>query len=173
MRYFLLCLLLSSLINAQSHIPDEAERTLIKSAAIKSKIVREANQNHTSEQDSGFKTLEYYYNKGGQLINFIRHHVYPELSVSESYVYNKELPVKLSKINSLGDVFLEINYTYNRQRKIKKEEYVNYLNTVQTPFYFSILANVHDDSVFGRLQDELGIEPRLEGYNLTVNISDP
>jgi len=165
--------LLSSLINAQSHIPDEAERNLIKKAAIKAKIVHEINPNQTSQQDTGFGALEFYYNKEGQLVYFTRHHVFPELSVSESYVYSKGLPVKLSKINSLGDVFLEINYAFNKQGKLKKEEYVNYLNTVQTPFYFSILANVQDDSVFGRLQDELGIEPKLEAYSLTVNISDP
>lgn len=39
--------------------------------------------------------------------------------------------------------------------------------------YFRILARAQDDSVFIKLQDELGIDPKLESYILVVNISDP
>lgn len=174
MKYFILCLLFPAYIAAQSHLPDETERISIKASGIKSKTVYELNLKYYSEQDSGFKSLEYFYDKEGQLVYFKRNHIYPELSVSESYIYgSKTLPSRLTKLNVLGDAFQEINYIYNKKGKLKREEYVNYLNTVHAPFYFSILANTKDDTVFSVLQDELGVEPKFDRYSITVNISDP
>lgn len=39
--------------------------------------------------------------------------------------------------------------------------------------YFKILARAQDDSVFIKLQNELGIDPKYESYILTVNILNP
>ena len=39
--------------------------------------------------------------------------------------------------------------------------------------YFRIFARAQDDSVFLKLQDDLLIDPKLESYVITVNISDP
>jgi len=39
--------------------------------------------------------------------------------------------------------------------------------------YFRILARAQDDSVFIKVQDQLGISPLLESYNLVVNVMDP
>lgn len=39
--------------------------------------------------------------------------------------------------------------------------------------YFRILARAQDDSVFIKLQNELGIDPKLESYILTVDILNP
>jgi len=37
---------------------------------------------------------------------------------------------------------------------------------------FSILANVNENEMFSKLQEELEIEPKLESYTITVNVSD-
>lgn len=39
--------------------------------------------------------------------------------------------------------------------------------------YFRILARAQDDSVFIKIQDQMGISPLLESYNLIVNVMDP
>ena len=39
--------------------------------------------------------------------------------------------------------------------------------------YFRIFARAQDDSVFVKLQDDLLIDPKLESYVITINISDP
>ena len=39
--------------------------------------------------------------------------------------------------------------------------------------YFRILARAQDDSVFIKVQDQMGISPLLESYNLIVNVMDP
>jgi hypothetical protein len=36
--------------------------------------------------------------------------------------------------------------------------------------YFKILADADDNKVFVKLQDELGIEPKMERYTIVVNI---
>ncbi|MBX7046783.1 MAG: hypothetical protein K1X86_13210 [Ignavibacteria bacterium] len=39
--------------------------------------------------------------------------------------------------------------------------------------YFRILARAQDDSVFIKVQDQMGVSPLLESYNLIVNVMDP
>ncbi len=39
--------------------------------------------------------------------------------------------------------------------------------------YFKILARAEDDSIFILAQDDMAIDPKMESYNLVVNISDP
>src|SRR5690606_42153968 len=39
--------------------------------------------------------------------------------------------------------------------------------------YFRVFARAQDDSVFVKLQDDLLIDPKLESYVITINISDP
>lgn len=38
--------------------------------------------------------------------------------------------------------------------------------------YFSILARTDDDSIFFQVQDDMGIDPKLESYTLVINIQD-
>ena len=46
-------------------------------------------------------------------------------------------------------------------------------NNPRTWKYFKILARAEDDSIFLLIQDDMGIEPKLESFNVIVNISDP
>lgn len=38
--------------------------------------------------------------------------------------------------------------------------------------YFRILADADDDPIFVRLQDDLGIEPKMERYTVVIDIRD-
>jgi len=62
------------------------------------------------------------------------------------------------------------NKVNNSNRTIK--ENTEDPNNPRTWTYFKILARVEDDSTFFKLQDDLGIDPKLESYTLVVNISD-
>jgi hypothetical protein len=46
-------------------------------------------------------------------------------------------------------------------------------NNPRTWKYFKILARAEDDSIFILVQDDMGIDPKLESFNIIVNISDP
>jgi len=46
-------------------------------------------------------------------------------------------------------------------------------NNPRTWKYFKILAKAEDDSIFVLVQDDMGIDPKLDGFNIIVNISDP
>lgn len=46
-------------------------------------------------------------------------------------------------------------------------------NNPRTWKYFKILARTEDDSIFFLVQDDMGIDPKLESFNIIVNISDP
>jgi hypothetical protein len=77
------------------------------------------------------------------------------------------------RYNSAGDMIETIDYKYNSSGKLKKELHSAYLNRILPGVYFTIRAYVNDDELFARLQDDLAIEPKLESYTITVNISDP
>jgi len=46
-------------------------------------------------------------------------------------------------------------------------------NNPRTWTYFRIYASAEDDSLFVKVQDDLLIDPKMDRYTLTVNISDP
>lgn len=64
---------------------------------------------------------------------------------------------KDNKINNVNRVFPE-----------SKED----PNDPRTWTYFKILARAEDDSVFIRIQEDMGIDPMLESYSMTINVSD-
>ena len=41
---------------------------------------------------------------------------------------------------------------------------------LKTSKYFRILADADDDPIFVKLQDDLGIEPKMERYTVTVDV---
>ncbi len=43
-------------------------------------------------------------------------------------------------------------------------------NNLKKSEYFRILADADDDPVFVKLQDELGIDPKMERYTVTIDI---
>lgn len=46
-------------------------------------------------------------------------------------------------------------------------------NNPRTWKYFRINASAEDDSVFVKVQDDMGIDPKVDRYQITVNVSDP
>jgi hypothetical protein len=125
-------------------------------------------------RDSGYKAYEFKYDSAGRVTEYTKYHVYSDLTVKELYTYNKAGYIdNITRYNSANDVIETIAYKYNRAGKLSKELHTAYLNTVRLGVYFSILASVDDDSLFSKLQEDLVIEPKLEGYTITVNISDP
>jgi hypothetical protein len=66
-------------------------------------------------------------------------------------------------ISLLAILFLNLNCSsHKRVIKDNKKEYK----------YFRISANADDDQVFVRLQDDLGIEPKMEVYTIVVDIRE-
>jgi len=61
-------------------------------------------------------------------------------------------------------ILINSSFTYSQQERE---------DDPRTWKYFKILARAQDDSVFIKLQEELGVEPILETYVLVVNILDP
>jgi tetratricopeptide (TPR) repeat protein len=60
----------------------------------------------------------------------------------------------------------------NNKNRVGKENAED-PNNPSTWTYFRILARAEDDSLFIRLQDDMGIDPKLESYSITINITDP
>lgn len=152
-----------------------ADKDIIRKSGIKSKTVWEY---HYSQQDENafkdsYKALNYYYDNLGRATEFTKYHIYSNLTVKELYSYGKnDNIIGTKRYNSADDMIESIEYKYNKTGQLRKETHTAYLNQIRPNVYFTIIANVSDDSVFGRLQDELGIEPRLSSYTITVNITD-
>ena len=43
---------------------------------------------------------------------------------------------------------------------------------LKTSKYFRVLADADDDPIFVKLQDDLGIEPKMERYTVVVDVRD-
>lgn len=151
------------------------DRYDIKNLQIKTKSQWEYYFNDEGAlRDSGYKAYVFKYDSAGSITEYTKYHVYSDLTVKELYTYNKAGFIEnITRYNSANDVIETISYKYNRSIRLSKELHTAYLNTVRPGVYFSILASVDDDSVFSKLQEDLGIEPKLEGYSITANISDP
>lgn len=172
-------LLLHSIIYAQSS-PDISKKNdeinFIRKSNVKAKSVieyRYSNDNPDVLADSGYKSYLFLYDNTGRLTGFTKYHVFSNLTVKEVYRYSGENIIETMRYNSADEMIETIEYRYNSSGELKKEIHTAYFNSVRPGVYFAILANVNDGEVFSRLQDELSIEPRLESYSITVNISDP
>lgn len=165
---------------AQSLPPDISKKNeeidLIRKTGIKSKSVieyRYSADNPDVLADSGYKSFWYKYDNAGKLSEYTKYHVFSNLTVREVYQYSGDNIIETMRYNSAGEMIETIEYRYNSTGKLKKEIRTAYYNSIRPGVYFSILANINDGEVFSRLQDELSIEPRLESYSITVNITDP
>ncbi len=171
--------ILISLASAQSP-PDVTkkndEMVLIKRANIKSKSIIEyrftSNGNETFS-DSGYKSYFFSYDNKGKITGYIKYLVFSDLTVKEAYQYSGDNIIQTIRYNSAGDMIETIDYSYNSSGKLKREIRTAYYNSIRPSIHFTILANLNENGVFSKLQDELILEPKLESYTITVNISDP
>lgn len=70
----------------------------------------------------------------------------------------------------MGELKEEIRHFEGTKRRIPVN--VNESTNPTAWNYFRILARTEEDTIFSILQDELGINPKLESYSLIVNVSD-
>ncbi len=130
--------------------------------------------------DSGYKSYYYGYDDKGRITAYTKYHVFTDLTIKELYQYGKTDKISKSiRYNSKNDIIKGITYKYNKAGRMKSELHEAYYNSVRVGVYFTILAqrspfgtNVTENEFFGRVQDELAIEPRLESYSIIVNITD-
>ena len=108
------------------------------------------------------------------LTEYTKFHVFTDLTVKELYQYGKnDRLLQANRYNSKNDLIEMISYKYSKQGRLKSEIHEAYYNSVRVGVYFTILASVMENELFGRLQDELAIERRLESYSIIINITDP
>ncbi len=155
-----------------------SEKEFILTNRIKSKSVWEYR--YSKEQDgvladSGYKSFYYAYDDRGNMTEYSKFHVFTDLTVKEFYQYGKnDRIIQTNRYNSKNDIIEMISYKYNKSSgRLKSELHEAYYNSVRVGVYFTILASVLESELFGRVQDELAIEPRLESYSIIVNITDP
>ena len=153
------------------------ERNFIHSHKIKSKSTYEYRYSKEQEgvlADSGYKSFYYGYDDRGNMTEYSKFHVFTDLTIKEFYQYGKgDRIIQANRYNSKNDIIEMISYKYNKKGQLKSELHEAYYNSVRVGVYFTILASVMESELFGRVQDELAIEPRLESYTIIVNITDP
>ncbi|MBZ0204232.1 MAG: hypothetical protein K8I03_14550 [Ignavibacteria bacterium] len=153
-----------------------SERPQIQLNHIKSKSIWEFHYSKVSEgvlADSGYKSYYYGYDSLGRITEYKKYHVFTDLTVKELYQYDKSDNIsKCMRYNSKDDIIEAITYKYSKQGRLKTEIHEAYYNSVRVGVYFTILASVSESELFGTVQDELAIEPRLESYSIIVNITD-
>jgi len=158
-------------INRKNDSKELIKRSNIKSAAVWE--YRYSTGNTEVLGDSGYKSYYFSYDNFGRITEYTKYHIFTDLTVKEIYSYEKtDLIKRTVRYNSAGDMIETIDYKYNSTGKLKKELHTAYLNRILPGVYFTIRAYVSDDELFARLQDDLEIEPKLESYTITVNISD-
>lgn len=152
------------------------EKDLVRKSYVKSKSVYEYRYDDSDDEvlaDSGYKAYYFSYDNIGRLTEYINYHVHYALTVKEVYSYSGDNIIQTARYNSAQEMIETIDYAYNKSGKIKKEIHTAYYNSVRPGVHFSIIAGINENEVFLKLQDELEIEPHLESYTITVNISDP
>lgn len=154
-----------------------SERGFILQNKIKSKSVWEYHYSKLQDNvlaDSGYKAYYYAYNDQGNITEYTKYHVFTDLTIKELYQYGKfDRIIQTNRYNSKNDIIEMISYKYDKKGRLKTEIHDMYYNSVRVGVYFTILASVQENELFGRVQDELAIEPRLESYSIIVNITDP
>jgi len=154
-----------------------SEKEYILANRIKSKSVWEYRYSKEQEgvlADSGYKSFYFAYDDRGNMTEYSKYHVFTDLTVKEFYQYGKnDRIIQTNRYNSKNDIIEMISYKYNKKGQLKSEMHESYYNSVRVGVYFTILASVMENELFGRVQDELAIEPRLESYSIIVNITDP
>ena len=176
---FLLIVICTSLASQPQNdiLLKNSEKPFIYQNRIKSKSIMEYR--YSKEQDgvladSGYKSFYFAYDDRGNMTEYSKYHVFTDLTVKEFYQYGKnDRLIQNNRYNSKNDIIEMISYKYNKKGQLKSELHEAYYNSVRVGVYFTILASVMENELFGRVQDELAIEPRLESYTIIVNITDP
>ncbi|MEO8514928.1 MAG: hypothetical protein ABI543_15325 [Ignavibacteria bacterium] len=169
---------LSTLAQSQYDVNQRnSDRGQILTNKIKSKSIWEYHYSKLQDgvlADSGYKSYYYGYSDQGLLTEYTKFHVFTDLTVKELFQYGKyDRLLQTNRYNSKSDLIEMISYKYSKQGRLKSEIHEAYYNSVRVGVYFTILASVMENELFGRLQDELAIEPRLESYSIIINITDP
>lgn len=144
--------------------------------SVKSKSVYEYRYSNNEEgvlADSGYKAYYFSYDNSGRLAEYINYNVFYALTIKEVYQYNSDKVTQTARYNSAEEMIGTIDYRYNNSGKLKREIHTAYYNSIRPGVHFSILANVNENEIFSKLQEELEIDPMLESYTITVNVSDP
>ncbi len=145
-------------------------------SSVKSKSVYEYRYSNSEEEvlaDSGYKAYYFSYDNSGRLAEYVNYNVFYALTIKEMYQYNGDNIIQTARYNSAEEMIGTIDYRYNNSGKLKREIHTAYYNSIRQGVHFSILANVNESEMFSKLQDELEIDPKLESYTITVNVSDP
>lgn len=152
------------------------ERGTVLSNKIKSKSIWEYHYSKINDgvlADSGYKSYYYGYDDKGRITDYTKYHVFTDLTIKEQYQYSKTEKIsKSTKYNSKNDIIEGITYKYSKAGRMKSELHEAYYNSVRVGVYFTIRASISENELFGIVQDELAIEPRLESYSIIVNITD-
>ncbi len=182
MKYRLLAVIVifNSVLIAQPQndiLLKNSDKNFVQQNKIKSKSIYEYR--YSKEQDgvladSGYKSFYFGYDDRGNITEYSKFHVFTDLTIKEFYQYGKnDRIIQANRYNSKNDIIEMISYKYNKKGQLKSELHEAYYNSVRVGVYFTILASVMESELFGRVQDELAIEPRLESYTIIVNITDP
>ncbi len=159
-------------INSRNSEKDFALKNKIRSKSIYE--YRYSKEQDGVLADSGYKSFYYGYDDRGNMTEYSKFHVFTDLTIKEFYQYGKsDRIIQTNRYNSKNDIIEMISYKYNKKGQLKSELHEAYYNSVRVGVYFTILASVTENELFGRVQDELAIEPRLESYTIIVNITDP
>lgn len=181
MRYSIIILLVLS-VQVFAQITGDinqknSEKDLIRNARIRSKSIIEyhyAKGNDGVLADSGFKSFYFLYDDLGRITQYNKYHVYADLTTKEFYSYGKTDNISVTnRFNSRDSRIETITYRYNRLGRLKKQTHEAYYNSVRAGVYFSVLASIHENDLFRKLQTDLEIEPLLETYTIIVNVIDP
>lgn len=177
---YLLVILLQISAQTPTEVHKKTENELIKSSNIKSRAVWEYHYSKVIENalaDSGYKSFYYRFDKSGRLTEYTKFMVFSDLTVRENYTYRIGDRLQTAvRYNSAGNKIETIDYKYNKAGKLITEIHTAYMNTVRKGLYFSIEANINNingGQLFADLQKDLEIEPIIEGYTITINITDP
>lgn len=153
------------------------ERGNIQASKIKSKTIIEHLYVKGGEDvlaDSGYKSFYFSYDEFGRMVEYKKFHVFTDLTVKEVYLYNKMDKISVNtRYNSKEDRIENIMYKYSKKGLLKTQIHDEYYNSVRAGVYFSIAANINENEMFLKVQNELEIEPPLESYTIIVNITDP
>jgi hypothetical protein len=148
---------------------NQQERYNIKSNRVKTKTVRLFDKKIT---ETGFLTTSFSFDNEGKLSELINYHPFKELTLKYQYTYNAKGNLQfVKKINSNDEVIETMEYKYRKDFNISSVEVIQYYNP-PVYLYYTINVNTSEAQVFSTLQDEVQIEPKLESYSLTINISD-
>ncbi len=153
---------------------NDTDKSLVRSAGIKSLVIKEYYYNRESgDLTDSISLLSFKFDRNGYETEKVKYHIYSELNLKEAYEYNANGKIsKITRYNKNDDIIETSMFKYNGKGKITRQKITQYYNNPNASYYFTIQARAADDSIFSHLQTDLGIDPHLDGYTITVNLTD-